>query len=78
MLNIRKTLIAAACAVAFTSSVSAAVVTDAFDGAWTKIGGDENKGLMVDYIPSANLVFGAFFTYANDGSQIWSTIACHG
>ncbi len=75
MLNIRKTLIAAACAVAFTSSVSAAVVTDAFDGAWTKIGGDENKGLMVDYIPSANLVFGAFFTYANDGSQIWSTIA---
>ena len=72
MLNIRKTLIAAACAVAFTSSVSAAVVTDAFDGAWTKIGGDENKGLMVDYIPSINLVFGAFFTYANDGSQVWS------
>ncbi len=72
MLNIRKTLIAAACAASFTGSVSAAVVTDAFDGAWTKIGGDENKGLMVDYIPSVNLVFGAFFTYANDGSQVWS------
>lgn len=72
MLNIRKTLIAAACAAFFTGSVSAAVVTDAFDGAWTKIGGDENKGLMVDYIPSVNLVFGAFFTYANDGSQVWS------
>lgn len=75
MLSIRKTLIAAACAAAFTSSVSASVVTEAFDGAWTNVASADNKGLMVDYIPSANLVFSAFFTYANDGSQIWSVVA---
>ncbi|MCC6506103.1 MAG: hypothetical protein IT475_11735, partial [Aquimonas sp.] len=51
MLSIRKTLIAAACAAAFTSSVSASVVTEAFDGAWTNVASADNKGLMVDYIP---------------------------
>jgi hypothetical protein len=77
MLSIRKTLLATSCALAFAGSASATVVTEAFDGAWTdpRANVGQNKGLLVDVLPDQNTFFGAFFTYANDGSQIWSIVS---
>jgi len=75
MLSIRKTLLATSCVLALANTASATVITEAFDGSWTDpraIG--TNKGLMVDVLPDQKVFFGAFFTYANDGSQIWSVV----
>lgn len=75
MISIRKTLLATSCVLALAGSASATVITEAFDGSWTDptaIG--TNKGLLIDVIPEASTVFGAFFSYANDGSQIWTTV----
>lgn len=74
MLNLRKSLLAVACMAACAGPAAAVTITEAFDGAWV----DEsavgtNKGLLVDYIPSANIVFFAFFTYDEDGNPIWVT-----
>ncbi|WP_395793417.1 hypothetical protein [Aquimonas sp.] len=76
MNSFRKTLLATSCILAFAGQASATVVTEAFDGSWTDsraIG--QNKGLLLDVLPDQNLVFGAFFTYANDGTQIWAVIS---
>jgi hypothetical protein len=75
MFSNRTSLLATACALALAGPVSATVITEAFDGSWTDpraIG--TNKGLMVDVLPDQKVFFGAFFTYANDGSQIWSVV----
>jgi len=75
MRSIRKTLLATSCALALAGPASASIVTEAFDGAWTNVAGSDNKGLLLDYIPSANVTFGAFFTYDNSGNQVWFTFA---
>ena len=70
----RKSLLAFACSAALVGSASANHINESFDGAWvdtTAVG--TNKGLMVDYIPSANVFFFAFFTYNPAGQQIWLT-----
>jgi hypothetical protein len=76
MISIRKTLLATSCVLALAGPASASIVTEAFDGAWVD-GRDigRNKGLLLDYIPEANATFGAFFTYDNDGNQLWATFA---
>jgi hypothetical protein len=71
----RKTLLATSCILAFAGQASATVVTEAFDGSWTNAAATDNKGLMLDVLPDQNIAFGAFFTYANDGTQIWSVIS---
>ncbi|SDD73712.1 hypothetical protein [Aquimonas voraii] len=75
MFSIRKTLLATSCALALAGPASATIVTEAFDGAWTNVAGDDNKGLLVDVLPDQKIFFGAFFTYANDGSQVWSIVS---
>jgi len=72
MSKFRKTLLAAVCATAFAGSASASHINESFDGAWvdpSAIG--TNKGLLVDYIPSAGALFFAFFTYDEQGRQMW-------
>lgn len=74
MSTLRKSLLALGCAAAFAGPAAAVTVTEAFDGAWvdaSSIG--RNKGMLVDYIPSANVFFFAFFTYDEDGNQVWLT-----
>ena len=74
MTKLSKSLLALACATALSAPAAAATVTEAFDGAWVDTSAiGQNKGLLVDYIPSANVLFFAFFTYAEDGSQVWLT-----
>lgn len=76
MRSFRKTLLATSCMLALAGTASASIVTEAFDGAWTDardIG--RNKGLLLDYIPEANVTFGAFFSYDNAGNQLWATFA---
>jgi len=73
MSNLRKSLLAAACTVAFVGAASATTINEAFDGAWVDPAAvGQNKGLMVDYIPQANVFFFAFFTYDASGNQLWS------
>ena len=75
MPSFKKSLLALSCALAYASSGYATVVNESFDGSWTDsraIG--QNKGLLLDIIPDQKVAFGAFFTYANDGSQIWTVI----
>jgi hypothetical protein len=75
MIAHRKTLLAAACAFAIAGQAQATVVTEAFDGSWTDLNPiGTNKGLLLDILPDQKVAFGAFFTYANDGSQIWVVI----
>ncbi len=72
MSNLRKSLLAVVCASAFAGPVAASHITEAFDGNWSDpsaIG--TNKGLVVDYIPSANVFYFAFFTYDEQGNQVW-------
>ena len=57
---------------ALAGPAAAVTVTEAFDGAWvdsSAIG--QNKGMLVDYIPAANVFFFAFFTYDEAGNQVW-------
>lgn len=75
MRSFRKTLLATSCLLALAGPASASIVTEAFDGAWTNVAGSDNKGLLLDYIPNANVTFGAFFTYDNSGNQVWFTFA---
>ncbi len=75
MRSFRKTLLATSCLLALAGQASASIVTEAFDGAWTNVAGSDNKGLLLDYIPEANVTFGAFFTYDNSGNQLWATFA---
>ncbi|MFN7783660.1 MAG: hypothetical protein ACK5PG_13110 [Lysobacterales bacterium] len=76
MRSFRKTLLATSCVLALAGPASASIVTEAFDGAWVD-GRDigRNKGLLLDYIPEANVTFGAFFSYDNSGNQLWATFA---
>lgn len=76
MRSFRKTLLATSCALALAGPASASIVSEAFDGAWID-GRDigRNKGLLLDYIPESNATFGAFFSYDNEGNQLWATFA---
>jgi hypothetical protein len=70
---LRKSLLATACSFALAASASAITINESFDGAWVDpaaIG--QNKGLMVDYIPAANTMFFAFFTYDGAGNPLWT------
>jgi hypothetical protein len=70
---LRKSLLAAACTVALAGQASAVHINESFDGAWVDPAAVGNqKGLMVDYIPSANTFFFAFFTYNASGEQLWT------
>lgn len=76
MSALKNSLLALGCALAYAGSAHATIVTEAFDGSWTDsraIG--LNKGLLVDIFPDERVAFSAFFTYANDGSQIWVVIS---
>lgn len=75
MPSLKKSLLALSCALAYASSGYATIVNESFDGSWIDsraIG--QNKGLLLDIIPDQKVAFGTFFTYANDGSQIWAVI----
>lgn len=74
MLNVRKSLLAAACSLAMIGQASAVHINESFDGSWGVFGDGpaRNKGLLVDYIPSANTFFFAFFTYDQAGNQLWT------
>ena len=75
MPSFKKSLLALSCALAYAGSGYATVVNESFDGSWIDnraIG--QNKGLLLDIIPDQKVAFGTFFTYANDGSQIWAVI----
>src|SRR5690606_18464112 len=66
-------LLAAACTFAIAGQAAAVHINESFDGAWVDpSAAGLNKGLMVDYIPSANTFFFAFFTYNNSGDQLWT------
>ncbi|MCB1565055.1 MAG: hypothetical protein H7A20_02165 [Rhodanobacteraceae bacterium] len=72
MRNIKRTLLALACGVAMCGSAAAYNFNETIDGAWTdnsSIG--TNKGVLIDYITPANVLFFAFFTYDADGNPIW-------
>ena len=70
---LRKSLLAAACTLAFAGQVAAVHINESFDGAWVDPAAVGNqKGLMVDYIPAANTFFFAFFTYNASGEQLWT------
>lgn len=69
----RKTLLASACTFAIASPASAVQINESFDGSWvdpSAVG--TNKGLLVDYIPSADTLFFAFFTYEANGTPLWT------
>lgn len=71
MRHLRTTLLATSCWLALAGPAAAVHINESFDGAWVDpaaIG--TNKGLMVDYIPSANTFFFAFFSYDNAGNQV--------
>lgn len=73
MSKLRKSLLAAACTFAFAGQAAAVHINESFDGAWVDPSAAGNqKGLMVDYIPSANTFFFAFFTYDGAGDQLWT------
>jgi len=75
MLSFRKSLLATSCALAFAASANATIVTEAFDGSWIDVNAiGQNKGLLLDILPDQNVAFGTFFTYANDGTQIWAVV----
>jgi hypothetical protein len=70
MHHLRTSLLAAACALACTAAATAGI-NESFDGAWVDTGAPgKNKGLMVDFIPGANTLFFAFFSYDNAGNQV--------
>lgn len=73
MFSFRKSLLAAACSVAIAGQAGAVHINEAFDGSWVDPAAvGQNKGLLVDYIPSANVMFFAFFSYDNAGEQLWT------
>lgn len=75
MISYRKSLLASACALALAGSAHATIVNESFDGSWIDVNAiGQNKGLLLDVLPDQNIAFGTFFTYANDGSQIWVVI----
>ncbi|MCB1554314.1 MAG: hypothetical protein KDJ14_10965 [Xanthomonadales bacterium] len=74
MLNVRKSLLAAACSLVMIGQASAVHINESFDGSWGVFGDGpaRNKGLLVDYIPQVNTFFFAFFTYDQAGNQLWT------
>lgn len=73
MSMLSKSLLAASCALGLAGPAAAIHVNESFDGAWVDPSAAGNqKGLMVDYIPSANTFFFAFFTYDAAGEQLWT------
>ncbi|MCB1560721.1 MAG: hypothetical protein KDI75_06465 [Xanthomonadales bacterium] len=72
MRNFKRTLLALACGVAISGPTAAYNFNESLDGSWTDSSAiGTNKGVLIDYVPSLNLVFFAFFTYAADGTPVW-------
>lgn len=72
MSKFTKSLLALACAAALSAPAAATTINESFDGAWVDTSAvGKNKGLLTDYIPSANTLFFAFFTYDDAGEQVW-------
>lgn len=75
----RKTLLAAALAVASSGAFAGALVNDGLDGAWA-VPTDSARGALFDVLPredgSAD-VFGAVYTYDAEGAPLWLTFVAN-
>ncbi|MFA7441761.1 MAG: hypothetical protein WCZ65_00165 [Lysobacteraceae bacterium] len=73
--NTRKTVLSAALAAClFGGSAHAVSFGDWFDDSWAETSGvGANKGLVTDYVADLNQLIFAFFTYDQNGDQVWLT-----
>ncbi len=72
MSKLRSTLLAASLAAALGGVAQAAHINESFDGAWQDPSAQgSRKGLLLDYIPNANVLFFTMFSYTDEGEQLW-------